>query len=300
MLPARRECGITLDCRIMSATRQTPALHTPPPLSRRLLAHLERVDAHFHADNQIIYPSSGVLTVTTRAGICVVPPRRALWLPAGQSHAHQAWGDAQICAVLLPTDVSPLKVDRPTLLTVSSLMREVLLALTSPQLASGPDSTARAEHLRQILFDELEPIATDPVLVPEPHDDRLRAISELLHENPADDRSLVAFGRAVGAGERTLSRLFQTELGMGFPQWRGQLRLLHAAIGLLGGQTVQRVAYECGYSSPSAFVAAFRRAFGTTPGQYQRSAGRVAGPVSLPVSRTSDVRASATHGAGAR
>jgi len=292
MLFARREYGITLDCRIMSATRQSPALRTPPSLSRRLLAHLDRVDPHFHADNQIIYPSSGVLTVTTRTGICVVPPRRALWLPVGQQHAHQAWGDAQICAVLLPADVGPLEVDRPTLLTVSSLMREVLLALTSPQPAGGPDPTPRSEHLRQVLFDELEPVATDPVLLPEPHDDRLRAIAELLHEDPADDRSLAEFGRAVGAGERTLSRLFQTELGMGFPQWRGQLRLLHAAIGLLGGQTVQRVAYECGYSGPSAFVAAFRRAFGTTPGQYQRSAG--------PVSRTGDGRASAAHGAAAR
>jgi AraC-like DNA-binding protein len=58
---------------------------------------------------------------------------------------------------------------------------------------------------------------------------------------------------------------------MGFPQWRGQLRLLHAAIGLLGGHTVQRVAYDCGYSSPSGFVAAFRRTFGTTPGQYQHA-----------------------------
>lgn len=299
MLVARREFGIALDCRIMSATRQAPALHTPPPLTRRLLAHLDRVEPHFHTDNQIIYPSSGVLTVTTRTGICVVPPRRALWLPVGQPHAYQAWGDAQVCAVLLPPDVNPLGLDRPTLLEVSPLMREVLIALTEPksepepesevesepepepEVESGPRAEAgpraefrpRAERLRAVLFDELEQTAVDPVVLPEPRDDRLRAIAALLHEDPADDRSLAEFGRVVGAGERTLSRLFRAELGMGFPQWRGQLRLLHAAIRLLGGQTVQRVAYDCGYSSPSAFVAAFRRAFGTTPGQYQRSAG---------------------------
>ena len=287
MLVGRREFGITLDCRIMSATRQAPTLHTPPPLTRRLLAHLDRVEPHFHTDNQIIYPSSGVLTVTTRTGICVVPPRRALWLPVGQPHAYQAWGDAQVCAVLLPSDVNPLGLDRPTLLAVSPLMREVLIALTEPEpepeseVESGPSAEVgpragfrpRAERLRAVLFDELEPAGVDPVVLPEPRDDRLRAIAALLHEDPADDRSLAAFGRVVGAGERTLSRLFRAELGMGFPQWRGQLRLLHAALRLLGGQTVQRVAYDCGYSSPSAFVAAFRRAFGTTPGQYQRSAG---------------------------
>jgi AraC-like DNA-binding protein len=271
MLSTHREYGITLDCRIMSATRQSPVLHTPPPLTRQLLAHLDRVEPHFHADNQIIYPGSGVLTVTTRTGIRIVPPRRALWLPVGQPHAHQAWGDAQICAVLLPPDINPLKRDRPTLLTVSPLMREVLLALTAPDSVPTSEPGPRTEHLRAVLFDELEPADTDSVALPEPHDDRLRAIAALLHEDPADDRSLAEFGRVVGAGERTLSRLFQTELGMSFPQWRGQLRLLHAAIGLLDGKTVQRVAYDCGYSSPSAFVAAFRGAFGTTPGRYQRT-----------------------------
>ena len=40
---------------------------------------------------------------------------------------------------------------------------------------------------------------------------------------------------AVGAGERTLSRLFRDEFGMTYPQWRTRLRVFEAMILLAGG-----------------------------------------------------------------
>ena len=53
---------------------------------------------------------------------------------------------------------------------------------------------------------------------------------------------------------------------MTFPQWRTQLRL-HTALRLLaGGESVTRVAHQCGWASTSAFIDTFRRAFGHTPG----------------------------------
>ncbi|MFJ6850483.1 helix-turn-helix domain-containing protein [Streptomyces sp. NPDC091271] len=43
----------------------------------------------------------------------------------------------------------------------------------------------------------------------------------------AEPLSLGRLGHEVGASERTLSRLFQQETGMSFPQWRTQLRVHH-------------------------------------------------------------------------
>ena len=37
---------------------------------------------HQHARSQLLYASSGVMTVTTANGIWVVPPLRAVWIPA--------------------------------------------------------------------------------------------------------------------------------------------------------------------------------------------------------------------------
>ncbi|WP_246250658.1 AraC family ligand binding domain-containing protein [Actinomadura litoris] len=56
------------------------------------LVHRERVDRHDHPHHQLVYPSHGILQVSTDEGRWVVPPHRAVWLPAGVAHAHQAHG----------------------------------------------------------------------------------------------------------------------------------------------------------------------------------------------------------------
>jgi AraC-like DNA-binding protein len=80
---------------------------------------------------------------------------------------------------------------------------------------------------------------------------------------------LAELGRRVGAGERTLSRLFRDQVGMGYTVWRNQLRLHLATLMLAGGRTVTQTASACGYSSASAFVTTFRAAFGH-PGSLYR------------------------------
>jgi AraC-like DNA-binding protein len=243
--------------------------HHPPTLSQSLLGHQGRVEWHDHARHQLLYPSSGVISVTTRAGTWVVPPLRAIWLPAGEPHAHLAHGPVQLCSVMLAADDDPLGVTGPTLLAVSALLREVLLALTAP----GTLRDDRRAPLEAVALDELEPVPTAPCRLPEPADDRLRAIAAALLADPGDTRTLAQLGQAVGASERTLSRLFRAETGMSFPQWRAQFRLHAALVGLAGGATVAAVAHGCGYATASAFIASFRRAFGDTPGSFRGPAG---------------------------
>lgn len=95
-------------------------------------------------------------------------------------------------------------------------------------------------------------------------------MAALLHDDPADPRSLGELGAAVGASERTLSRLFRREMGLSFPQWRAQLRLHHSLMLLAAGTSVTATATACGYAHTSAFIEAFRHAFGTTPGRHRR------------------------------
>ena len=71
----------------------------------------------------------------------------------------------------------------------------------------------------------------------------LRALCCILRENPGDSRTLGELGRAVGAGDRTLSRLFRSDVGPTFPQWRTRLRLHHALI-MLAGQRVREFLVE--------------------------------------------------------
>ena len=131
-----------------------------------------------------------------------------------------------------------------------------------------PAYTARQRaDLERVALDQVRRVGQLPVLLPALADDRLRGIAEFFRKNPADNRTLAEFGAAVGASERTLSRLFRQEAGMSFPQWRTQFRLLHALVLLAAGTSVTSTALACGWSNPSAFIEAFHHAFGGTPGR---------------------------------
>jgi AraC-like DNA-binding protein len=243
--------------------------HTPvAPTRTKSLAAGETIDAHRHDDHQIVYAGTGVLAVTTDAGTWFAPGTRAIWVPAGTVHAHRAHGHLDLHLLGLPASDNPLGLDAPTVLVVGPLLRELLLAYTS----EPDDPTPERRRLRAVLLDRLRASPQQPVHLPAPSDPRLVAVCDALHRDPADNRTLAALGSEVGVGERTLTRLFHADLGMTFPQWRTQLRLYHALKMLADDIAVTTVAHHCGWSSTSAFIDVFRRAFGHTPGTHNKSA----------------------------
>lgn len=241
----------------MSAVRQEL-----PEAMRRPLQADERIEWHFHDLAQLIYPGRGVLQVFTAAGSWIVPPLRGVWIPAGVAHAHRARGRTDLLSVGFAASVDPLGERGPSVVEISPLLREVVLALTG----AGELTASSRSLLRRLALDQLRGLAVLPLALPRPRDDRLVRIVDRLSADPGDRRTLAQLGREVGASERTLSRLFPRETGMSFPQWRAQLRLQHAQLLLAGGASVTATAHACGYRSTSAFIDAFRAAFGSTPG----------------------------------
>ncbi|MFC4241787.1 AraC family transcriptional regulator [Gryllotalpicola reticulitermitis] len=241
----------------LAVPRQVPAnLH-------RALGAGELIDAHHHDRNQIVYPAHGLLAVTTSQGTWMAPPHRAVWIPAFTEHQHRAWGATDMRGVLMSARTRSL-FPKPTPITVMPLLRELLLALTEPD----PLSVAQRRRLEAVVLDRLVPSDDQPLHLPEARDDRLRDVLAALQADPATRASLSELGHQVGASERTLSRLFQVELGMTFPQWRTQLRIHQGLMLLAEGQSVTRAAAETGWTTTSAFIEAFAQVVGTTPGRY--------------------------------
>jgi AraC-like DNA-binding protein len=234
------------------------------PTKRRELAAKEGVDLHEHDDHQIIFAGSGVLEVITDAGTWFAPASRAIWIPAGTAHSWQAHGPLTVHMVGLPASENPLALSAPAVLTVSPLLRELLLHRT----AEAETSTPQGRRLHAVLLDQLRSSPLQPGQLPTSTDETLAKVCAALHRNPADSRPLAALATEVSVSERTLSRLFRSDLGMTFPQWRTQLRLFHALKMLAANQSVTATAHACGWSSTSAFIDVFRRAFGHTPGTH--------------------------------
>ena len=51
--------------------------------------------------------------------------------------------------------------------------------------------------------------------------------------------------------------------------WRQKARLIHSVATLSAGGTVSQAALDSGYEGTSAFVAAFKKQFGVTPGRFE-------------------------------
>jgi AraC-like DNA-binding protein len=251
----------------MSETRQDAEWHELAGPTYAELGHQDTIGWHYHDVQQLVYPSSGVLAISAAAGTWVVPPQRAVWIPAGVPHAHRAHGPVHLRTLAFSPQAAadpPLPAS-PAVLEVSPLLREIIVALTG----DGTPYTARQRTtMEQVALDQLRRVSQLPVRLPALTDDRLRAIAALLRADPADERTLAELGMVVGASERTLSRLFRQEAGMSFPQWRTQFRLQHALVLLADRTPVTTTALACGWSNPSAFIETFRRSFGATPGKF--------------------------------
>lgn len=220
-------------------------------------------EPHMHPQHQLAWTRSGVLGVAVGDTYWVLPPTRALWLPAGVVHRTGATRDAVLCSLYLEPDRCGLDWTQPTPVAVDGLLAHLIGYLNRDDVAD--DARLRAEA---VVPDLLRPLPTTAITVPDPVDERVRAVAEALHADPADPRTLEAHARAIGVSRRTLTRMFVHDTGMSFDRWRTHMRLRAALPLLAEGQPVTRVARTVGYATPSAFLAAFRRTVGTTPGRY--------------------------------
>lgn len=237
-----------------------PTPERPVRLVARNLNAYELLAAHQHDWGQVTYALDGVVRVTVGNSTWIVPPQRAIWIPARAMHEVTTLEKAKLRAVYVHADVSPFRGTQCEVIDVSSLLRELIVALSGAEVGSQRESIIAA-----LILDELSRSTTLPIRVALPDDKRLRQLCEALIADPASPLCLDEWAGRVGASSRTLARLFEKELGVSFGQWRQQVRLAHAAPLIARGTPLSRVAAELGYASQSAFTAMFKKTFGQPP-----------------------------------
>ena len=224
------------------------------------------IGRHQHGRHQLVHAVHGVILVRTDAGQWIVPPTRALWMPAGLEHAIDCIGFVQMRSLYVRPDAAPGLARLPHVVGVSALLRELIQAAMQVPQPYAPDS--RDGRLMRLLLDELRALPELPLHLPQPSDPRLRAICDRLSAHPDDASTLADWGRRLEVDRKTIERLFSRELGMTFGRWRQQLRLLRALERLAHGDRIVDIALDLGYDSPGAFATMFRRQFGQPPSRF--------------------------------
>ncbi len=261
----------------MSNSRQSPRLvdlhlvdfvdtSSLPMEGAYRFSHAETSPRHAHPLGHLVHAASGVLSLLTDDGAWIAPSTWFAWVPAGYEHRHRAHGRTDMRIVHLSPELAALLPSGPAVLIATPLAREAVLALTS-----GRDRSASAlDSLRRVVVDEATTAPEQPLHLPEPHDPRLRAAAALVDDDLSAPLSLGVLADRIGTGERTLSRLFQQETGMGYRQWRLQLRVHRALVMLADGATVTETAAACGWATSSQFIEQFTPLVGMTPGRYRQ------------------------------
>ena len=244
--------------------RYAPSAAHPVRVRSRPVDTQTRFELHLHPWAQLAYTSRGVIRMAADDTTWIVPPSRALWIPPNVVHDVHIVEPAYLRTLYVHESVAPSSLDACRVLEVSPLLRELIVAIDDD--ATLP--TQREYCLGQLIIDELLRSTPLPLGVPLPADKRLRALCTAIIANPAASDSLEQMALDVGASVRTISRLFRSELGSSFSEWRQQAVLAHAIPLLSEGMSLSQVASELGYTSQSAFTAMFRRAFGKSPREF--------------------------------
>ncbi|MGK6307702.1 AraC family transcriptional regulator [Variovorax sp. DT-64] len=229
------------------------------------------VELHTHPWPQLTFSTRGVIRLSTEDGSYIVPPSRALWVPADMAHSITLIEDAELRTIYLHSWLGP-GWEKCEVLEISPLLRALMLALdTTPDGVppADPHAAQRERWIAPLLVDELERATQIRIDVPLPADKRLRQLCETLLRNPAGRATLAERAQSIGASERTVARLFRDQLGMSWQQWRQQAVLAHALPLLARGMAVSQVASASGYATDSAFCAMFKAATGQSPTAFQ-------------------------------
>src|SRR5258707_1357033 len=128
-----------------------------------------RLDTHMHREAQLVYAAEGTMQVTTPKGRWLVPPDRAVWVPALFEHAIDVLADIQMRTLYF--DMAWLRREKRSdslkaefVVRVSPLLHQAIVALYDDN--NTPD---RMSLLVKIVM-ELHQAEDSATFIPLPHE----------------------------------------------------------------------------------------------------------------------------------
>ncbi len=223
------------------------------------------IEPHSHEWAQVLYATAGVMRVEVDHDALLVPPQRAVWIPAGAVHSIYMISAVNMRNLYLPQERVRGLSPHSGVFEVSGLLKELIITISESERS---ESFLEAAYRLVVMELAHAPRYALRIRLPNSGDRRLETMCRAVMDSPSLDISFEQHAAAVGASVRTLSRLFVQELGVGFSEWRRQVQLAIAVSQLAEGRSVSNVARSLGYL-PSSFSDMFHRELGASPKDFQ-------------------------------
>ncbi len=229
---------------------------------------------HKHIKGQFLYTEGGVVHVMTDSQTFFLPARHYMWIPAGILHSiHPGTSNVIMRNLYFPSEESENNFySKIGIYPINELLLQMIIYTnrwSGDLLPIDKDSWHFLFAIKSIL-----PQVSSynlPLSLPFPKDKRLIAVIKYMEENLHENVVLTDFEKILGVSSRTLSRLFQNDVGMSFVQYLTIQRLMHAIVLLLENQlSVKEVASLVGYNSIPTFSNTFYKILGIRPSEYQK------------------------------
>ncbi len=224
-----------------------------------------RDPSHSHDYIQLLFACTGVMSVVADDIAIVLPPQRALWIPAGVKHQVSCRGPVSLRTLYIDAECAP-REPQCHVVEVSRFLGSLILEITD--IEQPLEDNYRDKKLIELLLHELMTAPKIPHMAPMPVDPKLLRVCNQIVKAPSDSRTIDDFAQIAGMSRRSFTRHFKDETGMSLNIWRQQIRLQEALSLLFAGHSVNSAANIVGYESVSAFCSVFSRTFGVSPGKY--------------------------------
>jgi AraC-like DNA-binding protein len=222
---------------------------------------------HSHARAQFLYAASGSMRLTFALGCWIIPPQRAVWLPAGYPHQTGSIGPLEMRTLYIDNRPDLASAPQaPSMLRVSTLLHELVLRVAAMPIEY--DENGQDGRIVEALLAEIDWTPIHPVSLPALCDRRLQTIEQTLTRNPRDLSTLEQWAARLELSPRTLTRLIRRETDLSFQVWRDQIRTFIAIPMLAEGKHLVEIADALGYETAWSFTAMFKRVTGKVPSRY--------------------------------
>lgn len=204
----------------------------------------------------------GALSTENKFGTGVVPAGCGAWIPAHVRHSVKPLPAARARTLYI---WRARDVRGGATLAISPLLRAIADHICRLEVLRDDDPAAK--RLFAVLIDQLADQREMPLFIPALATPLAQRVALALGSDPTDTPRIRDLAAELAVSDRTIERAFRADAGMTLGEWRQRSRISRAIALLADGGGVKDVAIEVGYATPSAFVTAFKKYVGTTPGK---------------------------------